>query len=475
MGRRSGIVITQALAEHAPKGLLWDALIPGFGIKKGAPHTGTWLLKYRVPSGAQRWFRIGGFPLLSADEARAQARRLRASVEQGGDPSRGVPARPSVCQPLAELTELYARQLDGRPSMRGPGIISSKQVAAETRAVREAIRRMGIHEAGAHEATARHVLDVLRQEAARPATARLIFGALSRFFDWCHEQGIITANPCHQVPRSRRPRAPRPRARVVAMRDLARLWLAADALPPPQGDLARLLIALPVRRGEAMRIAWQDLDLDAGAWDLPGTITKNGDPHRLTLHALILCRLRELHAANKQPARGLVFPGLLSGGPYKGWTRTKLALNAASGLDAWTWHDFRRSFATHMAEDGVAEAVADAILNHRQAATRGGVLGVYQLARRWPEQRAALDSWGAALKAAIATERKRQAPARLPDTHSPKREDAAAPAPKRTRARRSAPGGSRQSAGRAGAVASPRPGPQPTVNAHHDNHEPEAE
>jgi hypothetical protein len=262
--------------------------------------------------------------------------------------------------------------------------------------------------------------------------------------------------------------------RVIAIQDLARLWIAAGALPVPQGDLARLLIALPVRRNQAARLAWQDVDVDAGVWTLPGAITKNGDPHRLTLHALILRRLREVHSAAGESVHGLVFPGPISGRPYEGWTRAKRALIERSGFISWSWHDFRRSFATHMAEDGVAEAVADAILNHRQAATRGGVLGVYQLARRWPEQRAALESWGTALAVAITAERKRQARERQPDPNFPKHDDAAAPAPKRTRARQSALGGSQQTAGGAGAVASPRPGPQTTVTTHHDDHEPEA-
>jgi hypothetical protein len=45
--------------------------------------------------------------------------------------------------------------------------------------------------------------------------------------------------------------------------------------------------------------------------------------------------------------------------------------------------------------------VADAVLNHRQSGTRGGVLGVYQMATRWPEQRAALELWGGLLAAQL--------------------------------------------------------------------------
>jgi integrase len=67
----------------------------------------------------------------------------------------------------------------------------------------------------------------------------------------------------------------------------------------------------------------------------------------------------------------------------------------------WRFHDFRRSFATTLGESGVSETVADAILNHRQSATRSGVLGTYQRAQRWPEQVEAMKVWNNALERAI--------------------------------------------------------------------------
>ena len=56
---------------------------------------------------------------------------------------------------------------------------------------------------------------------------------------------------------------------------------------------------------------------------------------------------------------------------------------------------------TALGEAGIPETVADAILNHRQSATRGGVLGVYQRASRWPEQIRAMEHWGRLLAGAI--------------------------------------------------------------------------
>lgn len=68
-------------------------------------------------------------------------------------------------------------------------------------------------------------------------------------------------------------------------------------------------------------------------------------------------------------------------------------------------HDLRRSFATALGEAGVTETIADAILNHKQSATRGGVLGVYQRSARWPEQVAAMQYWGRLLSQALSPDR----------------------------------------------------------------------
>jgi len=188
--------------------------------------------------------------------------------------------------------------------------------------------------------------------------------------------------------------------------DLARLWHAAERLEEPVWrDLARFLIAVPCRRGEAANLNWSHLDLAAAEWRQPGRLTKNRDPHRLHLHTVALEVLRARHKATS--GSGLVFPAPKSAAVVDTFSDIKARLRDATGQDGtaladWTWHDFRRSFATALGEAGIPEAVADAVLNHRQSATRGGVLGVYQRASRWPEQVRAMQLWGQLLADAIA-------------------------------------------------------------------------
>lgn len=142
------------------------------------------------------------------------------------------------------------------------------------------------------------------------------------------------------------------------------------------------------------------MDLRAGVWTQPGALTKNGGPHRLRLPPLALSIPRARHATAVEPAAALVFPGPKSGRAVDTFSDMKSALGGAV-TGEWRWHDFRRSFATALGEAGMVEPVVDAVLNHRQTATRGGVLGVYQRAQRRPEQARAMEAWGAILAAAL--------------------------------------------------------------------------
>jgi integrase len=96
----------------------------------------------------------------------------------------------------------------------------------------------------------------------------------------------------------------------------------------------------------------------------------------------------------RHPTSGLVFPAPRSGKAIDTFGKIKKAVDEALKVKFhWRFHDHRRSFVTALAEAGFHEAVLDAILNHRQSATRSGVLGTYQHALRLPEQAAAMKKW----------------------------------------------------------------------------------
>jgi integrase len=378
------------------------------------PTTMTWSFAYRPrgtdPVTGRRWpnrtVTLGNPASHSPDDARAEANRIKGQAAAGSDPAADRKAKAEAQRrersaTLGRLVDSYAKALSRRPKMRGAGLPSPAYVGIELAQVKLALQVIDAENTPASELT---VDDVRRltAEGGNGANARARFGALNRFMDWCQDASHIRVNPCALISRARRPRAPQARAHYLTPAELARLWEAAGRMRQSVWrDFARFLIAVPCRRGEAAWLDWSHVDLAAAEWRQPGHMTKNRDQHRLHLHPMALSILQQRHEAADKPKAGLVFPAPQSGKALDVFSDVKDALSDIADLGGWTWHDFRRSFATALGEAGIPEAVADAILNHRQAATRGGVLGVYQRASRWPEQVKAMELWGKLLAEAI--------------------------------------------------------------------------
>lgn len=377
------------------------------------PTAMAWSYAYR-PRGAdpltgRRWpnraVTLGNPTTHSPDDARAEANRIKGQAAAGVDPAMEKKARAADEQrkrgaTLQRLVEAYGHSLPRRPKMRGGGLPSPKYVAEELAQVRSALADMEVEDLPATELSTANLRQLVETAAVGAAMAHARFGSLSRFLDWCQDAGHIQANPCALIARSRRPKAPQARSHYLTPAELARLWEAAGKLREPVWrDLARFLIVVPCRRNEAARLDWSHLDLTAAEWRQPGHMTKNRDAHRLHLHLLALEVLRGRREATG--GKGLVFPAPVSGRAVDTFSDIKTVLDEVTGLDGWTWHDFRRSFATALGEASIPEVMADAVLNHRQSATRGGVLGVYQRASRWPEQVKAMELWGKLLAEAI--------------------------------------------------------------------------
>jgi integrase len=350
---------------------------------------------------------IGGPATHAPDQARSEANRLKDRAKGGADPAQEKRAKQAAdvirrAMTVSRLVEAYALDLPKRPKMRGAGLPSPAYVAAEIAQLKAAVASMKASDGHPTDISAARVRALVKAEGARPALARHRFGAMSRFLDWCMDEGHVPLNVCVTIGKDKRPRPPAPRSRYLSAEQVAVIWNAAAGMSEAvHRDYGRFLLAVPCRRNEAGQMDWAHVDLDAAAWSQPDKMTKNGEPHRFHLPELALSILRARWEVAGKPVSGLVFPSPKSKKALTTHTRIKAELDKLAGFAAWSWHDMRRSFATTLGEAGFSEAVADAVLNHRQAATRGGVLGVYQHAERRPERKAAMEAWAATLQAAI--------------------------------------------------------------------------
>ncbi|WP_391487050.1 tyrosine-type recombinase/integrase [Leclercia tamurae] len=175
-------------------------------------------------------------------------------------------------------------------------------------------------------------------------------------------------------------RSKQARTNYLSKDQLRALWayLCEDTTRPAH-LAARMLIACPLRKGEVINARWNEVDLKAGLWKIPGTRTKNGFPLNVPI--------------SREMKRIFIQAGLCSDGESVfgiGSTAINHRLpdmREACGNAELTVHDLRRTASTLSSKDeinnpgtGLTFLEADLILNHlkgvkKQAST---VADVYQ-------------------------------------------------------------------------------------------------
>jgi integrase len=170
------------------------------------------------------------------------------------------------------------------------------------------------------------------------------------------------------------------RSRSPSLPELGRIWRACGEIHPNTfGAVTRLLILTGARKSEIALLTWDEIDLDAAKIQLPPSRVKIGKPFLIPLGTPALRILRDL-----PPRRG---PRLF---PVISWARCKRELDEASGVQAWSLHDLRRSFSSRTRDKLKADGeVVELALGHKPQ----GVRGKYDFSAREDQRRELAEAW----------------------------------------------------------------------------------
>jgi integrase len=210
-------------------------------------------------------------------------------------------------------------------------------------------------------------------------------------FNWAVSRDILERSPCDGV--APPPRV-RPRERVLDDVELTKVLAVCG--DDTFGRIVRLLILTGQRRGEIAALKWSYIDDKQSTITLPATITKNKRQHTFPYGqstARILAASPQL-SEYVFPARGN------SEEFFSGWSKCKTRLDAECGIEPWTLHDLRRTFATNLAALGTPIHVTEKLLNHISGTT-GGIVAVYQRHTYMDDMRAAIAAWDARLASLV--------------------------------------------------------------------------
>ena len=261
---------------------------------------------------------------------------------------------------------------------------TAKNKTTETGALRRAITEMGVGLAEPQDVLISDVSKMLSLHSDHPSTARHRLGALKRFFDHLVEAGHADGNPCERIAKRQRPKPSKPRTRYYSAAETQRLWATAEQIPAAYGSYLRAMLYCPLRASEMANMRCSNVELDNKRLVLSALETKNGDPFSMPLSDAAVTLFQS--CVGVKASTDLVFP-LAGKKPMKSWKSLLNSVRKASDIPDFGWHHMRRTFMTTLADQGIGSAdVADALLNHRQSASRSGVRTAYDHSALWPRK-----------------------------------------------------------------------------------------
>ena len=327
--------------------IIRDDELKGFGLRV-TPGLISYICECRV-AGKVRRVTIGkhGLPW-TPESARKQALVILGSMASGVDPVAQKAKQKTVSLTLAEAFEEFMQSKEFRPLTRYnyPRIMHKKlgdwldkPVTAITRdMVEQRFRKLssGTEIGTPGKADANLTMTILR--------ATLNYASLKHEVDGVP---LIPSNPVSRLTPTKAWHKIPQRQGVIPDHKLASFAKAVMSLGNPTArDYYLVLLLTGLRRNEAPRLLWSDIDLEGKVLSVRGDIAKNGIEHRLPLsdflHALFSRRY------NERGDSEYVFPGYRGQGRYYGCYETLKNLREQSECE-FAIHDLRRTFLT-MAE-----------------------------------------------------------------------------------------------------------------------------
>ncbi len=347
--RRNSNKLDDKMAASLPvpaKGykLYFDAQVAGFGVRVTSAGARAYILNYRA-EGVERRMTIGTVGEWQCTTARAEAKRLKRDVYHGADPLGDKQARREL-PTMSTLMDDFER--DYFPRLRPASL---KPYGNAARAIRAEWKNKPVVELRPADVDAFHA----RLSRRAPVLANLSLSVLSRALSLAVRWGWTAQNVARGVERN--PEVAR--ERYLSPAEIATLSGVLAKFPDRTiANVVRLLMLTGARKGEVLSMRWEHLDLIAGVWTKPASLTKQKRAHRIPLSAAAVAVLTGIDQTSEH-----VFPSK-QGKALVSIQRPWAAICNACGFTDVRVHDLRHTYASVLVQSGLSLVIVGKLLGH---------------------------------------------------------------------------------------------------------------
>ena len=255
--------LTKRVVESIPPDgnrdvVVWDTVLPGFGVRVKSSGTRSYLVQYRNRHGRSKRSTIGQHGRITLDQARKQAKQLFADVGAGNDP---------VTERRAARDAPTMNQLLDRYITDHVEIHNKARTQAEFKRIVKLHIRPALGSLKAAGVTRQDVDRLHKSLRSTPRLANTVLSVLSKSFNLAELWGMRpdSSNPARLIKRY----PERKRARYATDEELRRLgaalhWVEQEQSEHPSVIYAIRLLALTgCRLSEVIALQWDDVQFDS--------------------------------------------------------------------------------------------------------------------------------------------------------------------------------------------------------------------
>ena len=368
----------------------FDTNVKGLGLRLSYGGKRSFFVMYADGGGKRQRFTLGEYGKiengkLSLAVGRKKAKAKLGEVATGKSPAAELAAvrQAPVFSDLA--ADFIAEQSKKKKSWQRQGRILERDVLPEIGGLK------------ARDVTRADIKAMLRKITERPAPvlANRAHEIVRRMFNFAIEEETygVEHNPAERIERQEE----KSRGRWLTVEEISAYWRALDDEPPRAAAALRLLLLTAQRQQNVLAMRGDQIEWNDNVWTCPASETKTEETYVIPLAPMVLETLGELKAdANS----GWIFEKRGEEAPADRTFIAKPHRRACirAGIENYTIHDHRHSFATHAARMGISEFIRGRVLHHSIGKT---TTAKYTHHDFFEEKRDALCKWADRVNGAI--------------------------------------------------------------------------